>query len=74
VAMSRKQAGDQLDQVGKAMREAFGDHHADRLHQLDAALATAGMAVEHLFDEEVRRKDNLARREAAIRAQVEGTA
>jgi len=44
-----------LTEVGEAMRTTFPDH-PDRLGQLDAALATAAMAVTHLVDEELRHK------------------
>jgi len=41
--------------------EAYGAHHAGRLGQLDTALSTARMAIEHLADEDARELD-LARR------------
>ncbi len=70
--MDQQAAQAALAKVGKAMREQFGEHHPDRLAQLDATLATAGMAVGHLFDEEERRVDNEQRREERIRAELEG--
>jgi len=70
-AMTVEQAKAKLAEVGDAMATQFGGKHPDRLNQLTAALATADMAVEHLFDEEMRRADNEKRREERIRAQVE---
>lgn len=47
-----------LRQVGEQMHERFGaapgPDHGGRLAQLDSALATAQMAVVHLFDEDER--------------------
>jgi hypothetical protein len=42
-----------LDEIKAAMTELF-PRNAARLHQLDHHLSTAAMAVEHLFDEQVR--------------------
>lgn len=49
MAMSREEAHAALDEVGKDMAR---QHKAqpERLHQLASALATAAMAVDHLFD------------------------
>lgn len=44
-----------LAAVRDGMREAYPDH-PDRLAQLDGALATAAMVVEHIADEEIRHK------------------
>ena len=53
-----------LEDVRVEAHEEFRDH-PDRLAQLDSALATAAMVVEHLFDEEVRHKhDPLAHAKA----------
>jgi hypothetical protein len=46
-----------LTAVAASMRAQFGEHHAGRLGQLDQAVATAVMAVQHLVDEEAREVD-----------------
>lgn len=60
-----------LDDIGAQARKAHGDdpRAADRLAQLDAALATAGMALEALEDEKTRRDHDRAER---IRAAERG--
>ncbi len=55
--MTQDEALAALAQVRQAMHEQFPDHPA-RLAQLDGALATAGMAVEHLHDEQARHSHN----------------
>jgi hypothetical protein len=48
-----------LEQVREWAHTDFGPpgpDHSVRLAQLDSALATAGMAVEHLVDEDVRHR------------------
>lgn len=55
--MTREDALASLEAVGKAMADQFGlpgPDHSGRLAQLQGALATASMAVEHLFDEDLR--------------------
>ena len=47
--MTREEAHEALNRIAEAMTARHGDQ-PDRLHQLDSALATAGMAVDHLFD------------------------
>ena len=47
--MTREEAHKALDGVAEAMSAQHEDQ-PDRLHQLASALATAGMAVDHLFD------------------------
>lgn len=69
--MTAQEAHAALDGVAAAMAAQFGQH-PDRVAQLSAALATAGMAADHLFDEELRRVDNTERREARIRAELGG--
>lgn len=59
-AMSLDDALAALGAVKAAMHEQYPDHEA-RLGQLDAALDTASMAVQHLADEEAREVE-LARR------------
>jgi hypothetical protein len=49
-----------LEQVREWVHTDFGPpgpDHSGRLAQLDSALATARMAVEHLFDEDLRERD-----------------
>lgn len=46
-----------LKAVSASMRATFGPHHEGRLGQLDQAIATAVMAVEHLVDEDARETD-----------------
>lgn len=50
--MTREEAHQALEKVGEEMHAAHaGDPvHDARLVQLDGALATAGMAVDYLFD------------------------
>lgn len=48
-----------LEQVGEWAKAKFappGPDHSARLAQLDQSLITAGMAVEHLLDEDVRHR------------------
>ena len=47
--MTREEAHEHLDAVAEAMSALHGGQ-PDRLHQLTSHLATAGMAVDHLFD------------------------
>lgn len=47
--MTREEAHDALDSVAEAMAAQHAGQ-GDRLHQLASHLATAGMAVDHLFD------------------------
>ena len=47
--MTREEAHEALDSVAGAMAARHAGQ-PDRLHQLTGALATAGMAVDHLFD------------------------
>lgn len=47
--MTREQAHKALDGVAAAMTARHADQ-PDRLHQLASSVATAGMAVDHLFD------------------------
>ena len=47
--MTREQAHKALDGVAEAMAAQHSDQ-PDRLHQLTSHLATAHMAVDHLFD------------------------
>lgn len=48
--MDRDEAKAALQGVADAMTEQHGGQ-ADRLHQLTSHLATASMAVDHLFDQ-----------------------
>ena len=48
--MTRDEAHEALTAVADAMRSQHGDQD-DRLHQLVNHLATAHMAIDHLFDE-----------------------
>lgn len=53
--MTQEQATAALGDIRDAMHARFdGARHLGRLEQLDYALATAGMAVDHLHDEQVR--------------------
>lgn len=54
--MTREEALAKLDEVRRAMHDQFPGNPG-RLEQLDSALSTAGMAVEHLHDEEAREAD-----------------
>lgn len=47
--MTREEAHQALDGVAEAMAAQHAGQ-PDRLHQLTSHLATAGMAVDHLFD------------------------
>lgn len=62
--ITQEKASAALTGVAEAMREQFGDEPkaADRLAQLDAALSTARMCVEHLYDEDTRRRHDKAER------------
>jgi len=50
MAMTREEAHKALDGVAEAMTAQHGGQ-PDRLGQLTSHLATAGMAVDHLFDQ-----------------------
>ena len=55
--LTRERAQAHLQELAEAMKAQFGDEHGTHTARLDAlygALATAGMHVEHLFDEEER--------------------
>jgi hypothetical protein len=60
MAMDMLEALAKLDEVRQAMHDQFPEN-SGRLGQLDSALATADMAVEHLFDEEMRHVDLVKR-------------
>lgn len=47
--MTRDEAHQRLDEVGAEMRAQHAGQ-PERLHQLESHLATAVMAVDHLFD------------------------
>jgi len=49
MAMSREEAQEALAEVGKDMARQHKDQ-PERLHQFSSAVATARMAVDHLFD------------------------
>lgn len=58
--LTAEEALDLLGHVKSAVHARFEDEHGThqaRLSQLDSALATAVMAVEHLHDEEVRERE-----------------
>lgn len=57
--MDKGEALTHLESIKTAMHQQFGetdDLHRGRLAQLDHALATAAMAIEHLVDEDVRHR------------------
>ena len=46
-----------IEDIKAEVHGMYGAHHAARLAQLDGALDTAAMAVQHLLDEEEREVD-----------------
>lgn len=63
--MTKEEALAALAEVQAAMREQYPDNPS-RLEQLDAALSTAGMVVEHLADEDVRHRHDPVAHSKAI--------
>jgi hypothetical protein len=70
--MTREHAHATLDGVAQALADKFpGRLSEDRLTQIQFHLDTAGMAVDHLFEEEERRQAEKAERIARIQADEE---